>query len=166
MEKARNEANRILNELGINSIPVDPYLIADKLNCKIMKISPDELPNNFPCDKNSFAGALIKNSGDTNYILVNKTDSLRRQNFTIAHELGHLVMHVGENDENHIDCRDSIFSNKNNELQANEFAGSLLMPVSWLESIVNEVTDDNQELASIFDVSLQALETRRNKLNI
>lgn len=40
------------------------------------------------------------------------------------------------------------------------------MPSSWLELIVNEITDDNQELASIFDVSLQALETRRNKLKI
>lgn len=108
MEKARNEANKILNELGITSVPVDPYLIADKLSCKIMKISPDELPNDFPCDRNSFAGALIR-SDAINYILVNKSDSLRRQNFTIAHELGHLVMHIGESDVNHVDCRDSIF---------------------------------------------------------
>ncbi len=165
MERARNEANKILNELSITSIPVDPYQIADKLNCKIMKISPDELPNDFPCDRNSFAGAIIR-SESTNYILVNKSDSLRRQNFTIAHELGHLIMHGEENNANHIDCRDSIFNNTENELQANEFAGALLMPSSWLELIINEITDDNQELASMFDVSLQAIEVRRKKLRL
>jgi|GEM_PF-4348376 len=40
------------------------------------------------------------------------------------------------------------------------------MPKSWLQTIINEVTDDNLELASIFDVSLQAIETRRSKLKI
>jgi len=162
MERARNEANRILNELGINSLPVDSYEIAEKLNCKIMKISPEDLPEDFPCDNHSFAGALIKNSDNTNHILINKFDSSKRQNFTIAHELGHLILH----DSSNIDCRDSLFSNTSHELQANEFAGNLLMPKSWLQTIIKEVTDDDLELTNIFDVSLQAIETRRGKLKI
>jgi len=162
MERARNQANKILNELRINSLPVDSYEIADKLNCKIMKILPNELPKEISRDPNSFSGALIRDFNNSNYILVNKTHSSRRQNFTIAHELGHLILH----NSSRIDYRDGMFNDTIEEQQANEFAGSLLMPSSWLKTIIDEVTDDNQELANIFDVSLQAMQTRRGKLKI
>lgn len=162
MENVVNKANKILNELNINTLPIDPYEIADKLNCKVLKISPEELPSDFPCDKNNFAGALVKNGGEYNYILINKYDSQKRQNFTIAHELGHLVLH----DTAHVDCRESIYSNNTDELEANEFAGSLLMPKNWIKEVIQEISENNSTLSEVFNVSKQAIEIRRRNLNI
>ena len=158
MNEIRSKAYNILNKLNIDSMPVDVDFVAKQLNCEIQRIDPDDLPNDFPCDKNKFSGAIIKME-DKNYILLNKYDSLKRQKFTIAHELGHLVL---ENTDN-VDCRENMYSKDKSELNANEFAGSLLMPKEWMKEVI-DIIDDNYELANIFQVSKQAIEIRRRNI--
>jgi Zn-dependent peptidase ImmA (M78 family) len=89
-----------------------------------------------------------------------------RQRFTIAHELGHLLLHK---DEVHIDraFRNSISSQAidANEIEANRFAAELLMPFHLLknEDISNiDVEDESslRDLARKFKVSLQAMTLR------
>lgn len=161
MKEAISKAYTILNELNIDTMPVDVENIANKLNCEIHRINPISLPDDFPCDRTNFAGAIIKDDDGKNHILVNIYDSYERQRFTIAHELGHLLLDKSET----IDCRESIFSNDIKELKANEFAGSLLMPKEWLEEVL-KIVDDNDKLANIFQVSRQAIEVRRRNLGL
>lgn len=152
----------ILNYAKINNCPVDVVKIAETLNCNIIYINPNELPENFECPRNDFAGAIIKNydKDKSNYIFVNKLDYRTRQRFTIAHELGHLIL--GHDDI--VDCRSKIYSPDEKELEANEFAGNLLIPEEWLYRFIDAVTKSSKELAVIFDVSLQAMEVRREIL--
>lgn len=83
-------------------------------------------------------------------ILVNQSDSLPRKMFTIAHELGHYFLHK----DKHTKFVDSQFSPicynraeatkyENFEVEANEFAGVLIMPKSVVDK---EIAILKQEL--------------------
>ncbi len=64
-------------------------------------------------------------------IVVKKHNNPARQAFTLAHELGHLLLHR----ESFIDEDTYLDSNNTIEIQANEFAGHLLIPSTWLSSV-------------------------------
>jgi Zn-dependent peptidase ImmA (M78 family) len=101
---------------------------------------------------------------------VNNSHSKVRQRFTIAHELGHFLLH--QNDSLHVDravhakFRDSLSKQGTNidEIEANLFAAELLMPRIFLaqdlEKIdVVDILDDQffGHLAQRYNVSAQAL---------
>jgi Zn-dependent peptidase ImmA (M78 family) len=97
-------------------------------------------------DNKPFAAAVVSSnnlSGD-------------RQRFNFAHELGHLVLSIGE----------SIDSEK----AANRFAGALLVPSKTLRSNVrnkNQFTlQDLLELKHIFKVSIQSILHRLKDLDL
>jgi Zn-dependent peptidase ImmA (M78 family) len=100
-----------------------------------------------------------------------------RQNFTTAHELGHLLLH--DQEQLHIDhefrvrLRDDVSSQGTDEAEreANFFAASILMPRRFLEEdLVNEeyvdLLDDDclTDLARKYGVSAQALVNRLKNL--
>jgi Zn-dependent peptidase ImmA (M78 family) len=98
-----------------------------------------------------------------------------RQRFTIAHELGHLLLH---GDELHIDegfpfaFRDEVSSLAVDpgEIEANHFAAELLMPASWLiREIRGQSLDIESEkvivsLAKTYGVSVQSMTHRLTNL--
>jgi Zn-dependent peptidase ImmA (M78 family) len=100
-----------------------------------------------------------------------------RQNFTTAHELGHLLLH--DQEQLHIDhgfrlrLRDDVSSQGTDEAEreANFFAASILMPRRFLgEDLVHEesvdLLDDDflSNLARKYGVSAQALVNRLKNL--
>lgn len=100
-----------------------------------------------------------------------------RQNFTTAHELGHLLLH--DQEQLHVDhgfrvrLRDDVSSQGTDEAEreANYFAASLLMPKTFLESDLRQqeyvdLLDDEflRELARKYGVSSQALVNRLKNL--
>ena len=112
---------------------------------------------------------LVKISGAIEYdkkiIWANSDDVPERQRFTIAHELGHAVLHPNENI---IDYRmDGDFSPK--ELEANEFAARVLMPASEIKKVkvsLEQMKEKNivSSLAQYFGVSMQAMMVRLQKI--
>jgi len=94
----------------------------------------------------------------------NITDPRVRKRFTIAHELGHFVL---GHERAPRDYPDSFGSRVGSpiEVQANQFAAELLMPVEAVRYLVSIGTDSIDELASIFDVSKVAMGHRLNNLN-
>lgn len=122
------------------------------------------------------SGFLYRDPAHT-VIGVNTHHAPVRQNFTTAHELGHLLLH--EQDHLHVDhgfrvrLRDDISSQgiDEDEREANFFAASLLMPKEFLEAdLANrddvDVLDDDflRELARNYGVSTQALVNRLKNL--
>lgn len=100
-----------------------------------------------------------------------------RQNFTIGHELGHLLLH--DQDPLHVDhefrvrLRDDVSSRGTDEAEreANFFAASILMPRAFLEADLAteeyvDLLDDTflHELGRKYGVSTQALVNRLKTL--
>ncbi len=94
---------------------------------------------------------IILNRNKINYPFKESKD--RRLNFTIAHELGHIFL-------DHLSISDDVKTPHERyieDLEANEFAGRLLMPQSLLISCNFYSLD---AVADFFNVSVSALTTR------
>lgn len=106
-----------------------------------------------------------------------------RKRFTLAHELGHLMLHIAPlGDLNNFKAISDInisFNRDENwsyvEMEANDFASQLLMPVNFINAKVNDIISENSEisekvliekLAEYFKVSKTAMENRLRKLGV
>jgi Zn-dependent peptidase ImmA (M78 family) len=115
------------------------------------------------------SGVLVRR-GETATIGTNSGQSAQRQRFTIAHELGHFLLHEGIT--NHVDrsyrvnYRSAESSQATNveEIEANYFAASILMPKHMLDAQNAEEALDNDgmvgSLAKQFQVSRLAMSLR------
>jgi len=115
-------------------------------------------------------------------IVVRKGDARVRRRFTVAHELGHEVLHVGRTvlieastAQFRINERRSggEIPSQWEEVQANRFAAELLMPevlISELfdRNVVKTTSDDEliKSLAGDFDVSDSAMQYRLMNLGL
>ena len=124
------------------------------------------------------SGFLLQDGGNA-IIGVNANHHDNRQRFTIAHEIGHFVLHARE--KLHVDRRDRALQLKHRdelssagiiveEKEANLFAAELLMPARFLEKDVAELEPTDlldegsssalSQLAERYGVSQQALTFR------
>jgi Zn-dependent peptidase ImmA (M78 family) len=120
-------------------------------------------------DLGDVSGLLLRDLGSAT-IGVNSTQSPVRQRFTIAHEFGHFLLHEGIVE--HVDhgyrvnYRSELSSQATEveEIEANFFAASLLMPRSMLDEreAVAALDDDRmvRALAREFEVSQHAMSLR------
>lgn len=95
-------------------------------------------------------------------LFVNADDILTRQTFTIAHELGHWILHKAYFDQHpqeyHILPRfQSVAESDAFEKEANFFAANLLVPRRLLEPVKSAGVS---QLANIFAVSRMMMENR------
>jgi len=82
-----------------------------------------------------------------------------RDRFTLAHELGHLVLHNNPGYARNARKTEDIPPYRSSEWQANTFAGSLLMPLDFLRTATSL-----QEVAEVCGVSFDAAETHTRLL--
>ena len=168
-KRARKAAQKILEEFSMSKIPIPVDRIAKKLGA-IIRYSP--------MDNEELSGMMfVKN--DIPIIGVNALHHPNRQRFTIAHELGHFVLHRAEIErEVHIDTKFSGLMRDQKsadgiddlEIEANSFASELLMPLNIISQVIDEVVGDQvfdiesdpllDEIAAKFKVSRQAMQLR------
>lgn len=136
-------------------------------------------------DKNSNLpeGVLgeISKDGDRYKISIKKTDHYYRKRFTMAHELGHFVLHKDKIGNGIDDSENYRALRRTNsavgaleEKEANSFAANILMPEDLVVQYAKErgvfVGNDNeqeealQEIATAFQVSKAAMQIRINDL--
>lgn len=101
-------------------------------------------------------------------ITLNKYHSNLRRRFTLAHELGHFLLHKQHLEDNK-KIEDAILfrkqSNTNRiELEANEFAAELLMPKLEFEKEIKNGNNTIEKLSECFQVSYAAVKYRAFKL--
>lgn len=155
------EVDRLLKSAKVRQPPVPVEKMAKDAGAKVVR-------NDF---KEDVSGVLIRRDG-TVVIGVASSQSDERQRFTIAHELAHLLLHDGE--EVHVDkmfrvnLRSPLSSKAEDveEIEANAFAASLLMPIGFLkadlQTIALDIDDPTQvaKLAERYGVSTQAMTYR------
>ncbi len=83
------------------------------------------------------------NDSEKPLVILNLNQSDNRKRFTLAHELGHLVIpwHVGMiscHTESKVGYDEKLISNYSMELEANNFAAEILMPTTWIVDIIEK----------------------------
>lgn len=104
-------------------------------------------------DEPRLAGA-VKFDEQRAVIWVKRGAPETRRRFTLAHELGHLLLH----EEKCAHFRDETFNGGRKEYEANSFAANLLMPMWMLDPLIGQLSP--RQLANIFEVSGAAMEIR------
>jgi Zn-dependent peptidase ImmA (M78 family) len=169
MGKAETEATRLLAETGQSTkAPIDIEAIARHLRAQVVEEKLDR----------SVSGMLYRD-GDQVVIGVNSAHVDRRRRFTVAHEIGHLVLHKGRPlvlDHVRVNFRDANSSTASDleEIQANAFAAEVLMPRDQVIASAKRLLEDRtatdaailKYLAQGFDVSDQAMEYRLINLGL
>ncbi len=135
---------------------------------RLIQIANDHGIKIMQSDLSEISGALRKEK-DGWVIYVNTSDSTKRQLFTIAHELGHFFVHKEDCDEfidGQLISRNEQEKYALKELEANEFAGNLIMPEELVRSrVTGQITVETlQLLAKSFGVSTMAMEIRLRNL--
>ena len=121
-------------------------------------------------DFDDFCDGTIRKDGNYSFsIVVSKNQTKQRKNFTVAHELGHLFLHMGfrtrtdlwQKQESTVYRR---FGTSEQEYQANEFAAALLMPKTRYKEVIDQYTKENRvnilQVANYFHVSTAAASNR------
>ena len=160
-QKIEELTTEILLKNDMLKVPVDIVKIANNYDINVYKGDLDK----------KISGA-IRFFDNKFQILVNENDAKIRQRFTIAHELGHYFLHKETLEKNQL-LIDAIMyktydtelnANKDEEKDADYFAGALLMNEILLRKIRNGNTIT--ELAEIFDVSVSAMTVRLDVLGL
>jgi Zn-dependent peptidase ImmA (M78 family) len=163
---ARRKANEVLRQAKVKRVPVDLSNIATLVGATI---------HYEPLD-NEISGMVTRINAGFAVIGVNSLHAKTRQRFSIAHEIGHLVLHQDE--MLHIDSKyqialrsaQSSMGTDAKEIEANQFAAELLMPREMIEKDVDdligqlEIEDAVSELAAKYEVSEQAMTIRLTTL--
>lgn len=164
------KAESLLKNYQTKEVPTPLDELAEELGIKIVY---QEFEDNI-------SGFLYRE--DTNNIIgVNKKHSKTRQRFTIAHEIGHFILHRGNlvhvNKGYRVNFRNDNSSKAIDfeEIEANTFAAALLMPEKEVKKIIKrklndgidlEDSDELKKIAEHFNVSLQAMIIRLIRLGI
>lgn len=107
------------------------------------------------------SGMLIINKERKAIIVVNKHHSKVRKRFTIAHELGHYLMHCDQGQQVFHRSIKSSQGTEPQEIDANAFAAALLMPKADIKKLIREINN------SLFDDEVDDLIVgKANELNV
>ena len=176
-EFIERKAKRLRDRLGYEDLNLDMKKLL-KSN-KITFIERD-LPDDI-------SGVSMITKERKKFIIVNKNQSENRKKFTIAHELGHILLKhsTSLNTQKHADdskrASQILFRNQNSsdgsdwkEVEANRFAAALLMPRHLLDLEIEKIQKNNSKnylseldvykLSDIFGVSTIAMSIRLTSL--
>ncbi|MEN9611130.1 MAG: hypothetical protein RLZZ628_1944 [Bacteroidota bacterium] len=119
---------------------------------------------------NKVSGMAIKAENQTKFMLINSSETLGRQNFTICHELYHLF--VQENFEYKVCITQCFDKNDKEEYYADTFAAFLLLPSKGIRDFIPEeelekdaiTLDTIIKIEQIYQCSRKALLHRLKKM--
>lgn len=149
--RVKREVRRLHEEFGITEPPVNPVEMSRQLGVEVTFVE--------------FSGDFSKVSGfydcDDNAIYVNHREFPLRQIFTVAHELGHKILHAdwAKSAEYRMLMRDSGYDgDEPHEKEANAFAAHLLVPRNMLDRYWRTLTVEG--LSRLFAVSVPMIKNR------
>lgn len=163
---------------GDRGLPVDPEYICQKILIKRgpkdaqtkhqIRVKHIDLIEDVDDSGDILSGCAFYDDGTNEFVVkYNPTESPNRQRFTIAHELGHVVLgHVqpGQPKRDRALVYDKM---DKDEVAANQFAAEIVIPHKLLNQYVYEEGFYRAaDLARLFGVSEQAMYYRMKNLRI
>ncbi len=155
-QKGAAVAENLLEDFGFSTLPIKPHEVVSAINCADFRLVLET--KEFQSDK-ILGKAVGNDKGALVYINANIPDP-RRSNFTAAHEIGHVCMHIMPMQKLEFECGLKEISNPFNnpvEKEANGFASGLLMPkrliakhsdgeINWANiAAISEISDASLE---------------------
>lgn len=156
-QKAREDAAKTAElYLGDSAFPVDPVAVARDMGAQV-----------FSAQLGDDVYGMVKGTANGIEIFIDEDNPRVRQRFTVAHEIGHVVSNSGvlAAGVGYVEKRSEEGTGTADEIYANEFAASILMPAD----AVTEAHKDNPNifrLAKHFDVSTSAMGWRLRHLGL
>ena len=150
----RRQATRLLHSAGVSREPVSLRDVISALNLELVQNTREP----FACE------AALEPLGDGHAIVLQGGGDERRRRFTIAHEIGHFVLHPQRRRSE----RGGLVNEAGRvlEREADLFAAELLMPEDLVREAVREHGVDARRLADRFEVSQRAMQTRLQRLGL
>ena len=150
----RRQATRLLESASVSHEPVSLRDGVSALNRELVGKTREPFTSE----------AALEPMGDGRAIVLNGDGVAGRRRFTIAHEIGHFVLHPER-------CRPERGGAVNEagrleEREADSFAAELLMPEHLVREAVREHGLDATRLADRFEVSRKAMLTRLRSLGL
>ncbi|MDD3362053.1 MAG: ImmA/IrrE family metallo-endopeptidase [Hespellia sp.] len=124
---------------------IDLFKECERLEYKLIR---------YPLGEDADLGFTLIKENDT-IIFTNTSSRLSREIFTLAHEIGHVILHINKG-ESYIDDSITISgrSTDEKEQEANYFAACLLMPADEVEKFLDlEVADFCKQGLSAMDIA-------------
>lgn len=162
-QNVRDAAWKILLDCGVDRLPVDLNAVCRRLKIRVLTYGQ----NTRTIERADLGEAMRRTDGMTFYVrktpvvLFDEKTTPARAKFTIAHEVGHIILgHVKPGDVT-IANREPHPGDAPEEQAANQFAARLLAPACVLWGLDIHTTDEIMELCRI---SRQAAQFRANRM--
>ena len=152
-KRAEREADRLLAKFSIKEPPVDPEAIAEALGVSVVY-------SDFATPISAELSGYIDH--DSAVIVVNRVIPPARKTYTIAHELGHHVLHkeYAKSGDYRVSLRVNQYDGEkpDEEKEADAFAANLLVPLRFLRRYKDFAPPS--QLAKLFCVSQDVILNR------
>ncbi|MCT7985971.1 XRE family transcriptional regulator [Laspinema sp. A4] len=144
--------------LGIGDAPIaNLFEAVEEIGLKVLRL---------PIEQKDFFGVSACSATQGAFVLINTHNiSIERQLFTLAHEIGHLIFHRDEYQDQLLGSTDGD-EEKAREAVANYFASHLLISQSAFEQSRQNMHDDLLKLKAYFRVSYATILKRFDELGI
>lgn len=153
-QQSRNASWETLIDFGINSLPVVPLDICKRAGIKVYKNSVMNVLTDTQLGLSYYDKGAFR-------VIIDDTQILTRRRFTLAHELGHIVL--GHLLVDTPQGRVFDTSKPDIEVQADIYASRLLAPACVLWGLDLHTP---QEIAEVCNISLQAATIRAERMEI
>ena len=156
--KVHQEAEQLLRELGVDTLPIDPFAVARQLDIDLKPL---------PASAGGASGMLLHVSGVFGIGYPTHIDNEGFRRFSVAHEIGHyrLPGHI----DAVLDARGQHFSKAGfrstdrYEQEADQFASTLLMPAKLFAAAAGRAGEGLQAIGTLqarCETSLEATAIR------
>ena len=160
-QKIKKLAQEKFEQAG-GKIPVPVVQIAQDVGLAIYETEMRKVGDSIP-------SGILTTIKDRWTIIVNQEDSPTRKRFTIAHEIGHFLLHRGRKFVDNFSAGETFYRGNEQdeklEREANFFAANLLMPDKAVKKAW-PTCDNPNVAANIFDVSEVSMTFRLKNLKL
>jgi predicted transcriptional regulator len=150
----RRQAERLLQNAGVTHEPVSLRDVVSTLNLEVVQAAGEPFASE----------AALRPVGDGHAIVVRGASGEHRRRFTVAHGIGHFVLHPRRLTPERGGGVNAAWQAQ--EREADQFAAELLMPERLVREAVVRHGLDVGRLADRFDVSRKAMQVRLRGLGV
>lgn len=161
-QNTRDTVWRILLDCKVEALPIDLNLVCRALGAKPVSYQAHWRDRELPPFAKQTDGMTFY-AGDSPIILFDRSKPPGRVRFTVAHELGHLILgHVSPGQVTTMN-REPEKTDSPLERAANQFAARLLAPACVLWGMGIHTA---QEISALCHISLQAVQFRAERIEL